>query len=91
MTGLRLSEREKIQLSENCLLKIVSIKRHNLVYSALPIIVKNANRETIDKLIEVYKIMPRSDMKGYVLDALEKISSRLGVRIINIDENLIVN
>ncbi len=86
-TGLRLSEREKIQLSENCLLKIVSLKRHNLVLSALPFIVKIANRDTIDKLIKIHKSMTRSDMKGYVLDALEKISSRLGIRIINVDGN----
>ena len=87
-TGLMLSEREKIQLSENCLIKILSLKRHNLVLSSLPFIVKIADRNTVDKLIEIHKSMVRSDMKGYVVDAIEKISSRIGIRIINVDGDL---
>lgn len=83
--GLRLCEREKIQLSEELLIKILQLQKFNLIRASLNHLRKIANRQTALKLIEIYNNLSNRHFKGMFLETIEKLSSRIGFRVINVD------
>lgn len=80
---LILCENEKIKLSEELLMKILQLKRFNLVNSSLNHLRKNANLHTAQKLIDFHNSLTDSRMRGMLVDCVEKISNRIGFRVIN--------
>lgn len=88
MSGLRLCEREKIQLSEELLIKILELKKFNLIRESLNHLRKIANRQTAVRLIEIYNNLSDRHFKGMFLETIEKLSSRIGFRVINVNEKL---
>jgi len=90
INGLRLCEREKIQLSENTLIKILKLKKFNLVNDSLKHLLKIADINTMKKIIEFHSSLEDTHMRGSVNSAIEKIANRLEVRIIRVDGDLII-
>lgn len=88
ISGLRLCEREKIQLSEELLIKILQLKKFNLIRDSLNHLRKIANLDTTQKLIDFHNLLKDTSMKGLVLDSIEKISNRLCIKVIRVDNNL---
>lgn len=88
ISGLRLCEREKIQLSEELLIKILQLQKFNLIRESLNHLRKIANRQTAVKLIEISNSLSDRHFKGMYLETIEKFSSRFGFRVINVDEKL---
>lgn len=83
ISGLRLCEREKIELSEELLMKILQLKKFNLVNNSLDHLRKNADLHTTQKLIDFHNSLTDSSMRGMLADCVEKISNRIGLRVIN--------
>ena len=83
ISGLRLCEREKIQLSEELLIKILQLKKFNLIRDSLNHLRKIANLDTAQKLIDFHNSLTDSSMRGMLVDCVEKISNRIGFRVIN--------
>lgn len=88
ISGLRLCEREKIQLSAELLIKILQLKKFNLIRESLNHLRKIANRQTAVKLIEIFNSLTDRHFKGMFLETIEKLSSRIGFRVINVNEKL---
>lgn len=82
-SGFQLCEREKIQLSESCLMRFILLKQHNIMMYALKYLPKVANENTIEKLINIHNDLPGGHRRGMILDALDDLSSRFGIRVIN--------
>lgn len=85
---LHLCEREKIQLSEGNLMKIVSLNKFNLVGTSLSQLEKIGTIHIAKKLIEKYNNLADQYIRGLLLNSIEKISNRIGIRVIKIDEKL---
>lgn len=82
-SGLSLCERENIQLSEECLLCIVSLDTYNVARHALNHLLKIASRDTFYKLLDLHRKKSDSFGKDAIFDALEKLSSRFFLRVTN--------
>jgi hypothetical protein len=82
-SGLRLCEREKIQLSEELLIKILQLKKFNLIHYSLNHLRKIADLNTAQKLITFHNSLSDSSMRGMLVDCVEKISNRIGFRVVN--------
>lgn len=83
ISGLRLCEREKIQLSEEVLMKILQLKKFNLIRDSLNHLRKIANLDTTQKLIDFHNSLTDSSMRGMLVDCVEKISNRIGFRVVS--------
>lgn len=90
ISGLRLCEREKIQLSEELLIKILQLKKFNLIRDSLDHLRKIADLNTAKKLIEFHNSLNDSSMRGMLVDCIEKISNRIGFRVVNDNRNLTI-
>lgn len=90
ISGLRLCEREKIQLSEELLIKILQLKKFNLIRDSLDHLRKIADLNTAKKLIEFHNSLNDSSMRGMVVDCIEKISNCIGFRVVNDNRNLTI-
>ena len=88
ISGLRLCEREKIQLSEEVLMKILQLKKFNLIRDSLNHLRKIANLDTTQKLIDFHNSLVDSSMRGMLVDCVEKISNRIGFKVVNNHRNL---
>jgi len=83
ISGLRLCEREKIQLSEEILMKILQLKKFNLINNSLDHLRKIADLNTAQKLIDFHNSLSDSRIRGMLVDCVEKISNRIGFRVVN--------
>lgn len=83
ISGLRLCEREKIQLSEEVLMKILQLKKFNLIRDSLNHLRKIADLHTTQKLIDFHNSLTDSSMRGMLVDCIEKISNRIGFRVVS--------
>lgn len=83
ISGLQLCEREKIQLSEELLMKILQLKKFNLINNSLDYLKKIANLNTVEKLIYFHNSLTDSSMRGMLIDCIEKISNRIGFRVVS--------
>ena len=85
---IHLSEREKLQLSEDSLMKVLLLNEFNLIHPSLDGLLKIANKNTAVKLIEIHNTLSDHSIKGVFLSTIEKISSRIGFQVINFEGNL---
>jgi hypothetical protein len=69
-------------------MKILKLKKFNLIHDSLNHLRKIANLDTTQKLIDFHNSLTNSSMRGMLVDCVEKISNRVGIKIIRVDKNL---
>ncbi len=84
----QLCERENLQLSESCLMRIIMLKRNNILIYALKHILKVADNQTLMKLVNIHNDLPRGYRRGMFLDTIETLSNRFGYKVMNVNGEL---
>ncbi|MDX1808169.1 MAG: NACHT domain-containing protein [Sulfurospirillaceae bacterium] len=85
---LYLCEIEKLQLSEDSLMRVILLNEFNLIHYSLSQLVKIADKNTAIKLIDIYNNSSDHNIKGLFLETIEKLSSRLGFRMVDFEGKL---
>jgi hypothetical protein len=81
-SGMRLCERESLQLREDILLRIIESPTYNANRDALDLLLKQCDERIIPRLITIYANPMYYDIHDSIFSALERLAGRYGKRII---------